>query len=130
MPLSPQQFTDRFGVAELLALTDPDNRTTIKTEVFAAAVQDAFAEISSRLNGIITLDPEALPDVIIALLADLTRHRLYADTAPETVLARTAEARAFLDRLVSGTARLEYDNPVDVRISTDGGFSQKIWTTS
>ncbi len=129
MPLSTQQFTDRFGAEELIALTDPTERTEVKTAVFNAAVQDAFAEIAATLNGTIALDSAALPTAIIALLADLTRHRLYADTAPDTVLARTAEARIFLEKLASGAAQLQHDSPVDVRISTQNtGFSQGLWT--
>lgn len=129
MPLSQQQFTDRFGAAELVALTDPDNRSAVKPEVFNAAVQDAFAEIASSLNGVVVLDATALPVVIISILADLTRYRLYADTAPEIVLARTTDARDFLQRLASGAARLEHENPVDVRVSAqNGGFTPDLWT--
>lgn len=128
MPLSEQQFTDRFGTDELVALTDPESRTEIKAAVFAAAVQDAFAEITATLNGLTTLNSNALPNVVIGILADLTRYRLYADTAPESVLTRAVEARTLLAKLASGAALLEYDSPIDVRISTENtGFAHGLW---
>ena len=133
MPLGTEQFVARFGAEELLALTDPTERANVKTEVFDAAAQDAFAEVSSILSNVMTLEADALPDIVVAILADLTRHRLYIDAAPQAVASRTMQARALLTKLAagsgSGAIQTQQTNPVDVRISTQGtGFTKGIWT--
>lgn len=133
MPLGTQQFVARFGAEELLALTDPTERANVKTEVFDVAVQDAFAEISSVLSSVMTLDIDALPDIVVAILADLTRHRLYIDAAPQAVSTRTMHARSLLAKLANSSGsdaiQIQQTNPVDVRVSTQGtGFTKGIWT--
>ena len=121
---SAEDFRARFGESEWLALTQRGISPSISAQagtsdegaenllqgerdkVFTAALEDSIAEINSRLAGHFT-HLEKTPVLLIMLLADLVRARLYADSPTQIVIKRQTEARRLLDDIAQGRRELD-----------------------
>lgn len=96
----------RFGVDELIQLTDPDNRGNIDAAVMAQAIADADGLIESYIVRAVALPLTEIPANLSRAAADITRFYLYRDDPPENVQKRYDEAVRWLKDVAAGKATL------------------------
>lgn len=109
MPYATQaQMQDRFGLPELIQLTDRDGSAgTVVAAVLDAALLDADQEIDSYLRAVRAL-PLAAPisDRLVRVACDLARYHLYDDRAPDSVRDRYEDAIRWLRDVATGKASM------------------------
>lgn len=107
MYTTQQQMVDRFGLEELIQLTDRDGTAgTIVTTVLDAAGVSADAVIDTHLQGRYQLPVAAVPQVLVGIGADLRRYFLYDAAASEQVTKRYDEAMKLLRAIAKGEISL------------------------
>lgn len=104
--ISPQGYVDRFGLSELVRLTDEDGVGRVDKGALYAALSDATAEIDAYLAKRYATPLSPIPALITQLAADMARYKLHADIASESVIARYRDAVRTLERLAQGLAVL------------------------
>lgn len=118
-----QDLIDRFGAAELIALTDPDN-LAIGQDKADRALQDAHALADGWLSRVYALplagctkpapqpgNPQATeqvpPPQLTRIVCDVARYYLYDDLAPESeIVRRFTRATKELQDIAEGKAQL------------------------
>lgn len=107
MPYSTQaDLAARFGVGELIQLTDHNGTGSIDLAVLGQAIADADAIIDGHLAGRYTLPLDPVPAILTGYACDLVRARLYKDAAPEIVIKRADDAMRFLSLIGQGRLTL------------------------
>jgi phage gp36-like protein len=104
---SLQDLIDRFGEAELLQLTDPDQTGLIDEARVGVALSDAEREIDTYIGVRHDLPLSATPPLLVSLAADMARYKLYTHAPPEEITERYKAARALLAHIAKGQATLE-----------------------
>lgn len=102
-----QDMTDRYGQAEMAAITDRTAGVTLDTAVAQRAVDDATSEMDSYLASRYRLPLAVVPAVLKVVCADLARYLLYKDRPTDEVRQRAEDARAWLKDLAKGYASLD-----------------------
>jgi len=100
--------------ATLVELTDDAGAGAVDEDVVTRAIADADEEIDAYLAVKYSLPFSTTPNLVRKLSVDLAICNLYArrdDTLPETRKERCREARAFLDRVAKGVAKLDVPDP-------------------
>ena len=85
----------RFGEAELLRLAMTPSGE-LDEAVLQLALDDASALIDGYLAGRYPLPLAHVPAALVPICADIARHRLYGEQAPEQIAKRYEAALAFL----------------------------------
>ena len=118
-----QNLTDRYGSAELILLTNPDNpaTTTINVTVLNKAIADATAEIDGYLTNYLPLSP--VPANFERIACDITRYHLYDDLATEQVRERYKNAIAYLTKVAEGKISIAPDASGTVDATTEDGVA-------
>jgi len=101
-----QDMIDRFGEEELIQLTDRSGAGVIDDAVLDMAISDASAEIDAYLAGRYSLPLPAAPPVLRRMCANMARHALYKDAAPEAVANASDGAVRILRDIARGTVSL------------------------
>ncbi len=101
---SVSDLQERFGDNEILQLTDRDGDDSPDSGVADRALEDASATADSYLARRHDVPLSAAPAVLVAVVCDLARARLYDDNAPEVVTSRKDDALAWLKRVAKGEA--------------------------
>jgi phage gp36-like protein len=102
-----QDMVDRYGQAEMAAITDRSAGVTLDEVVAQRAVDDASSEMDSYLASRYRLPLTAAPVVLSVVCADIARFLLYKDQPLEEVRKRAEDARAWLKDLAKGYASLD-----------------------
>lgn len=101
--VTQQQLIDRFGLAELIQLTDRDGSAGgIVTAVLDGAIADASAEADAYVGVRYELPMSIVPEALVRVVSDMVRYRLYDEAAPEQVRKRYEDAVKFLQALAKG----------------------------
>lgn len=118
-----QNLVDRFGSAELIQLTNPNNpgATAIDATVLAAAIADATAEINGYLTRYLPLSP--VPANFERIACDITRYHLYDDLATEQVKEHYKNHVGYLTRVAEGKISIAPDASGSVDKTTDAGVA-------
>jgi phage gp36-like protein len=108
-------MVNRFSEAEIVQLTDRHlPRTGLMDEaVVGQALADARAEIDVYLSNRYALPIDPVPPVLVRVVCDIARYRLYDDAAPEEVRSRYTDALTLLRDLARGTASLGHAGVVE-----------------
>jgi phage gp36-like protein len=101
-------MTNRFGAAELLALTDPDDTGAINQTVLTQALTDASSVIDGYLGGRYVVPMASPPPMIEVLCCDIARFRLAQNPTSQMEVRYTA-AIDWLDKAAKGTIPLGVD---------------------
>lgn len=102
-----EDMVARFGEAELIELTDRENREVIVPDLVERALEDAEAEINSYLGSRYPLPLANPPKVLVRLACDIARYHLYGETGhTEVVKERYESAVKMLRCFANGTATL------------------------
>jgi len=95
----------RFGEGELLRLAmTPSGELDQAT--LQLALDDASALIDGYLAGRYPLPLAHVPSALVPICADIARHRLYGEQAPEQIAKRNEAALAFLKSVGKGELAL------------------------
>lgn len=109
-----QDLIDRFGVTELVQLTDrpdrtdPENAGSFDPVVIRQAIRDAEAEINSYLTAY-PLPLAVVPANLLRIACDVTRYYLYEDQMIDQVQKRYDNALAWLKLVAAGKVVLPPD---------------------
>lgn len=117
-----QQLTDRFGLDELIQITNPTDptATAVNAVKLDGAVADIDALIDAKLQARYTLPMLTVPLVLSNVACDLVRARLYDDRIPERLAERERAALKLLDQMASGQMALGLDAVAQATPTTDG----------
>jgi len=118
-------MTDRFGVQEIIQLTDRAVPPTgvINTTVLDRAISDATAEINAALAGRYSLPLAVVPEVLARVACNLSRYHLY-DVPPEDVRKRYDDGLRFLRDVASGKITMGVDSAGAQATPSDGAETQ------
>lgn len=92
----------RFGVDELVLLSDASGSGVADAAVIAAALAAADEVIDGYVAGRYALPLSPVPGIIVSIACDIARFRLHKDGAPEHVVAAHSAALARLKDIQSG----------------------------
>lgn len=81
---STQDMVSRFGMQEVIALTDRDNAGAIDEAVLASALAEATAEIEGHLASRYALPLADVPMLVMGFCCDIARYRLSGGSVLET----------------------------------------------
>lgn len=110
-----QNMIDRFGVEELIELTDREQLGEIGQAVLDAAIADATADIDMYLAVRYTLPLTTVPAVLTRLACDIARFYLYGNNVPEHIGDRNKAALDLLQSIARGD--------IDLAVGQDSGGS-------
>ena len=99
----------RFGADEIAQLLDDDRSGTEQpgeAEALARACEDASTLIDGYLASRYSLPLAEVPALVVGWAADIARHRLWDERAPEEVRRRYEDALAQLRDLAAGRLAL------------------------
>lgn len=101
-----QDLIDRYGEVELNQLGDRDGDGAWDSAVVNRAITDAEAEVDAALAARYALPLAAIPDLLVGVVCDIARYRLWVDGAPDRVRDAASNARKILAALSAGSMSL------------------------
>ncbi len=124
MPITRDELESRFGPEELAQLLDEN---PAPDSALGRVAVDADALIFSYVGSAYQLPlAEPLPELVVALQADITRYRLWDKKAPAEVRKRYEDALALLKDISKGVVKL----PAAPNVVQQDDYSGAIATTS
>lgn len=105
-----QNLIDRFGLDELIQLTDRNNANALDSTVISRALADADAQINGYLAARYTLPLETVPGILEKCACDIARYQLFENRVTDIVRERFENTIKFLQDVASGKASLGVDN--------------------
>ena len=100
--LSIAEFVQRFGLDEVVRMTDHQVAGRVGTEILVSALTDAQAIAEAHIAARYALPLDSVPVLIKGLIADIARARLYAGAAPEGVAGAAKAATRTLESIQAG----------------------------
>lgn len=132
-----QNLVDRFGLVELVQLTDLENTGSLNATRLGAALADASATIDGYLAGRYPLPLTTVPNILVIYCGDIARYMLYDARATEQVTKRYDDAIKFLALVSQDKISLGMDSGGNMaapeggpradgpsRVFTDGGLAE------
>ncbi len=99
-------FVRRFGLDEVVRMTDSDGSGRIDRDLLVDALTDAQAIAAAHVADRYALPLASVPRVLEMAVGDLARARLYPRGAPEGVADQAKAAARLLERLQAGQVSL------------------------
>lgn len=96
----------RYGTREITELLDTDNNGSEDTERLDGIIEDASALVDSYVAGAYTVPLAPCPTVILAIVSDVVRFKLWDDRAPDEVRKRYDDALKQLRDIATGLMKL------------------------
>lgn len=107
MPYASQQDMEtRFGLAELVQLTDDDATGEVGPRL-ATALDDADKAINGYVAGTYVVPLSPVPDLVVRWACDIARYFLHRDGVPELVEKNYRAALVALKDVAKGDITLE-----------------------
>lgn len=103
---SRQDMEERFGVEEMIQITDRDATGVFDDATFATAQSDGDGEIDSYLQRQYSLPLQVVPPALVRIACDLYRYYLYGNRVTELVETRYNNAVKFLLAVSKGDIQL------------------------
>lgn len=103
---SQTDLQERFGLPELLHLTDEANSGSVDSVQVNRALEDADAEINGWLAARYSLPLASPPALLKRLACDMARYHLYSDRVTDAVRQRYEDAGKLLKALSLGQVQL------------------------
>jgi len=106
-----EDMVSRFGLHEVIAITDRENSGDIDEAVLGAALVEATAEVEGYLAGRYALPLVSVPPLVAGLCCDITRYRLSGASVLETDTTRNRyrDAVRLLEQISAGKVSLGLD---------------------
>lgn len=104
-------MVSRFGLHEVIAISDRENSGDIDEAVLGAALVEATAEIEGYLAGRYALPLASVPPLVAGLCCDIARYRLSGASVLETDATRNRyrDAVRLLEQISAGKVGLGLD---------------------
>jgi phage gp36-like protein len=120
--VTSQQLVDRFGLDELIQVSNPTDptATAINDTRVANAVADISALIDAKLGARYAVPLTSVPLVLQNIACDLVRARLYDDRIPDRIADREKAALKLLDDIAAGNLTLGLDAAAQPTAPSDG----------
>jgi phage gp36-like protein len=110
--LTIHDFVRRFGLPEVVRMTDADGSGRIDRELLVAQLVDAQAVVESHLAGRYQLPLAQPPIVIQKAIADLARASLYPNGAPDGVAEAAKASLRMLESIRDGKLPIASATPL------------------
>lgn len=104
--LSIAEFVGRFGLPEVVAMTDGIGDGRIDRTLLVAALVDAQATADAHIAGRYAVPLATVPQIVKMWVADLARARLYPRGAPDGVADQAKQSLRMLERVGQGNLPL------------------------
>ncbi len=117
--LTIAEFVARFGLDEVVRMTDAAGDGRIGKDFLVSALTDAQAQVEAHLAGRYALPISPVPVIVKMLIADLARGRLYPSGMPDGIETQVKAAMRTLERIASGAIGLGTAVP-EAPVSGDG----------
>jgi len=115
--LSIAEFVTRFGLPEVVAMTDGIGDGRIDRGLLVKALVDAQSIVDMHIGGRYAVPLETVPPIVEMWIADLARARLYPRGAPEGVAEQAKAVVRTLERIQSGAGSLPIDQAAPSAVS-------------
>lgn len=99
-------MTTRFGEVELAQLTDRAEGLVVQQDVLDRALDDATAEVDGYLATRYRLPLAVVPQLLVRLVCDIARYRLYDERTTEAVRQRYEDSVRMLKSISTGAVLL------------------------
>ncbi len=96
----------RFGEREIAQRSSRDGRDVIDEAVVGQALADANAEAHGYIATRYPVPFSPVPPLLVRVVCDIARYRLYDDAAPEEVRKRYEDAARLLTRIADGSVSI------------------------
>lgn len=104
-------FVNRFGLDEVVRMTDGDGSGRIDRQLLTSALTDAQSIAWAHVAGRYALPLQTVPPIVALAIADIARARLYTGDAPKGVETAEKNAMRTLERIQSGVLPLGLPEP-------------------
>lgn len=104
--LTISDFVDRFGLEEVVRMTDATGAGRIDRAMLIAALRDAQGIVDINLGARYAVPLATIPDAVKTAIADMARARLYPRGAPDGVADAAKAANRLLERISTGALAL------------------------
>lgn len=118
------EFVDKFGLEEIVRLTDTAGDGRIDKKMLVAALTDVQSIADAYIAAVYTVPLASVPAIVKTAIADMTRARLYRQGVPDGVDAAAKAAMKILERISEGklpvpslTALTPATSPAPVKVS-------------
>lgn len=120
--ITSQHLADRFGLDELVQVSNPSDptATTVNATRVDQAVADISALIDAKLGSRYNVPLVTVPLVLLNIACDLVRARLYDDRIPDRLADREKAALKLLDQIADGSLSLGLDATAQPTPPSDG----------
>lgn len=115
--LSIGEFAERYGLDEVVRMTDATGDGRIGKALLVSALVDAQALVEAHVAARYALPIDPVPTVLKMAIADLARARLYPGQAPEGVASAGKAAMRMLERIQSGAMLIAGATPASAAAS-------------
>lgn len=125
------ELVARFGLTELLRLTDLKKTGRINADEVQLAIQHVDAVIDANLRKVATLPLSTVPDELVGYACDLVRARLYSEAITDRARDLEEQAMAYLTAVRDGKIPLGIAEPsaASPRLVRRIGQSRVDWET-
>lgn len=100
--LSIIEFVDRFGIDEVVRMTDTRGDGRIGKATLVNALTDAQAQVEAYVGSRYALPLDSIPTLLKMAVGDIARGRLYAGAVPDGIDRTAKAAVAMLIRIQDG----------------------------
>lgn len=100
--LSIAEFVDRFGLPEVVAMTDADGAGRIDRALLVSALTSAQAVADAHIAARYSVPLIDVPLIVKKIVGDLARAELYPRGAPDGVADQAKQSLRMLERIQSG----------------------------
>lgn len=115
--LSIKSIIARFGIDEVVRMTDERGDGRIGKDLLVAALIDAQGMVAAHVGARYALPFDQVPSIIEMYIADIARGRLYPGGTPEGILANARYALKQLERIQTGAMPLAGAAPAEAGAS-------------
>lgn len=95
-------FVNRFGLDEVVRMTDASGSGRIDKQMLVNALVDAQAIADANLSGRYAVPLTTIPHIVVVAIADLARARLFPNGAPEGIATQAKSAERNLEQMKKG----------------------------
>lgn len=117
--LSIVDFVRKFGLDEVVRMTDATGAGRIDRDLLTGAMADAQAIAEAHLASRYALPLATVPPIVALAVADIARNRLYPRGAPEGVDTAAKAAMKSLENIRDGKLALAIDGVQPVAAASD-----------